>query len=100
VPGTPERLAATMRGLVTPGDPPRTPPAPARPASPLVLELLITRYQPLTGQASLAGAAARIPFHGWIDLMGVIGTLCGDHPTSPPPIRRSGGAPTSSEITS
>jgi hypothetical protein len=42
----------------------------------LVLELIITEPQPLTGQVGPAGTPDRIPFRGWIDLMSAINTLC------------------------
>ena len=43
----------------------------------LTLELVIFRSQPLSGQIGPAGAPDRIAFHGWIDLMSAIHTLCG-----------------------
>ena len=45
----------------------------------LTLELDISGVEPLTGHVGPADAPDRIPFHGWIDLMSAIRTLC-DHP--------------------
>lgn len=50
----------------------------------LTLELVIFRSQPLSGQIGLAGAPDRIAFHGWIDLMSAVHTLCGDGADIPP----------------
>src|SRR5271166_5786974 len=44
-------------------------------ASPLVLELVITGTEPLSGTVGPAGSQWRLAFHGWIDLMIAIGTL-------------------------
>jgi len=50
-----------------------------------VLELVVCGSQPLSGQVGPAGAPHRIPFHGWIDLMSAIHTLCAsaDNPPAP-----------------
>ena len=42
----------------------------------LILELDVCRSEPLAGHVGPAGAPERIPFHGWIDLMSAIHTLC------------------------
>jgi hypothetical protein len=57
----------------------------AGPGEWLVLELVIASSQPLSGRVGSAGAAHRIPFHGWIDLMSAIHTLCAsaDNPPGP-----------------
>lgn len=65
------------------GDPPSTRPSGARPQRQVVLELVITEPQPLSGQVGLAGTADRIPFRGWIDLMSAINTLCDDGTGTP-----------------
>jgi hypothetical protein len=49
----------------------------------LVLELVICGSQPLSGQVGPAGAPHCIPFHGWIDLMSAIHTLCASADSSP-----------------
>ena len=57
----------------------------AGPGESLVLELVISGSQPLSGQVGPASAPHRIPFHGWIDLMSAIHTLCAsaDNPPAP-----------------
>jgi len=57
----------------------------AGPGEWLVLELVISSSQPLSGQVGPAGAKHRIPFHGWIDLMTAVHTLCAsaDNPAAP-----------------
>jgi hypothetical protein len=57
----------------------------ARPEEWLVLELVISSSQPLSGQVGPVGALHRIRFHGWIDLMGAIHTLSAsaDNPPAP-----------------
>jgi hypothetical protein len=57
----------------------------AGPGEWLALELVICGSQPLSGQVGPAGAPHRIPFHGWIDLMSAIHTLCAsaDNPPAP-----------------
>lgn len=57
----------------------------AGPGEWLVLELVISSPQPLSGQVGPAGALHRIRFHGWIDLMSAIHTLCAT--TDNPPAR-------------
>ncbi len=47
---------------------------PDRPAS-VVLELVIAGTEPLSGTVGLAGSGPRRAFHGWIDLMSIIGAL-------------------------
>jgi hypothetical protein len=42
----------------------------------LTLELDVSGSEPLAGQVGPAGTPKRIPFHGWIDLMSAIHTLC------------------------
>jgi hypothetical protein len=42
----------------------------------LTLELVIFRSQPLSGQIGPAGTPDGSAFHGWIDLMSAIHTLC------------------------
>ena len=73
-----------MGRLMTSGDPSSSRTGGASPPSPLIVELHIAGLQPLSGHASLPGAAAPISFHGWIDLMSAIGTLCADQATSAP----------------
>jgi hypothetical protein len=50
----------------------------------LVFELVISGSQPLSGQIGPPGAPHRIPFHGWIDLMSAIHTLCHSSADNPP----------------
>jgi hypothetical protein len=57
----------------------------AGPERQLVLELVICGSQPLSGQVGPAGAPHRIPFHGWIDLMSAIHTLCASAGNPPAP---------------
>ena len=73
-----------MGWLMTSGDLPSSRTGGTSLPSPLIVELRIAGLQPLSGHASLPGAAAPIPFHGWIDLMSAIGTLYADQATSPP----------------
>jgi hypothetical protein len=42
----------------------------------LTLELDVSGSEPLSGHVGPAGTPERIPFHGWIDLMSAIRTLC------------------------
>jgi hypothetical protein len=46
-----------------------------RPASPLVLELVIAGTEPLSGTVRAAGGEVPIAFHGWIDLMSALSSL-------------------------
>jgi hypothetical protein len=64
---------------------PRTQAGEAGPAERLVLELVIASSQPLSGQVGLAGTPHRIRFHGWIDLMSAIPTLCAGAGNPPAP---------------
>jgi len=57
----------------------------ARPGERLVLELVISSPQPLSGQVGPAGTPHRIPFHGWIDLMSAIHTLSANADSPPAP---------------
>jgi hypothetical protein len=50
----------------------------------LALELDISEPEPLSGLVGLAGTSDRIAFHGWIDLMSAIHTLCADNVGNPP----------------
>lgn len=50
----------------------------------LTLDLDISGLEPLTGQIGLAGGPDRIAFHGWIDLMSAIRTLCDGAATTSP----------------
>ena len=56
----------------------------ARPGHRLALELVISEPEPLSGLVGLAGTPDRIAFHGWIDLMSAIHTLCADNVGHPP----------------
>jgi hypothetical protein len=44
-------------------------------ASPLVLELVITGTEPVSGTVGPVDGAGPIAFHGWIDLMGALSSL-------------------------
>jgi len=57
----------------------------AGPGECLVLELVISSSQPLSGQVGLADTPHRIPFHGWIDLMSAIHTLSANADNPPTP---------------
>ena len=50
----------------------------------LTLDLDICGLQPLTGHIGPAGGPGRIAFHGWIDLMSAIRTLCDGAATTSP----------------
>jgi hypothetical protein len=54
-----------------------------RPGHRLVLELVISEPEPLSGMVGPADAPHRVAFHGWIDLMSAIHTLCADNPPAP-----------------
>ena len=51
---------------------------------PLVLELVISESDPLTGLVGPAGSTDRLCFRGWIDLMSAVATLFAGHADSPP----------------
>jgi hypothetical protein len=56
----------------------------------LTLELVIFGSHPLSGQIGPVGTPDRIAFHGWIDLMSAIHTLCDDRAdTLPAPSRQA-----------
>ena len=57
----------------------------AGPGEWLVLKLVISSSQPLSGQVGLAGTPHRIPFRGWIDLMSAIHTLSANADNPPTP---------------
>jgi hypothetical protein len=57
----------------------------AGPGEQLVLELVISSSQPLSGQVGPAGTPHRILFHGWIDLMSAIHTLSANADSPPAP---------------
>ena len=59
-------------------------PGGTRPQQRLVLELVISEPEPLSGMVGPAGAPHRVAFHGWIDLMSAIHTLCADDSGNPP----------------
>lgn len=44
----------------------------------LVLELSLTGADPITGSIGVAGGPPPMLFHGWIDLMSAINSLCAD----------------------
>jgi hypothetical protein len=50
---------------------------------PIVLELVITGTEPLSGTIGLAGSSRRSQFRGWIDLMSVITALRSGGPDDP-----------------
>ena len=54
-----------------------TEPATQRPGTdpPLVLELVIVGTDPISGTVGRAGDGDRHAFHGWIDLMSLMGSL-------------------------
>ena len=64
----------------------------------LVLELVLAAGEPLSGTVGPIGGTARVPIHGWIALMSVIGqlraTAGGAGPLSGPG-RPDGGGPSS-----
>ena len=55
-----------------------------RPEHRFVLELVISEPEPLSGMVGPADAPHRVAFHGWIDLMSAIHTLCADNVGKPP----------------
>ena len=55
-----------------------------RPEHRLVLELIICEPEPLSGLVAPASTQGRIGFHGWIDLMSAIHTLCANRTHNPP----------------
>ena len=57
----------------------------AGPGERLVLQLVISSSQPLSGQVGRADTPHRIPFHGWIDLMSAIHTLSANADSPPAP---------------
>jgi hypothetical protein len=48
---------------------------------PLVLELVISATNPLSGTVGRSGGNAPVVFRGWIDLMGAISALSAGHGT-------------------
>jgi hypothetical protein len=62
-----------------------TQPGEAGPGECLVLELVISSSQPLSGQVGPAGTPHRIPFHGWIDLMSAVHLLSANADNPPAP---------------
>ena len=54
-----------------------------QPGQRLVLELVISEPEPLSGMVGPADAPHRVAFHGWIDLMSAIHTLCADNAGNP-----------------
>jgi len=56
----------------------------AAPEHRLVLELVIAALEPFSGLVGLVDAPDRIPFHGWIDLMSAVHTLCDRGAAAPP----------------
>ncbi|HXW45162.1 MAG TPA: hypothetical protein VEL03_10265 [Streptosporangiaceae bacterium] len=54
------------------------------PGLPLVLELVITAAEPLSGTVAVAGSQRPQEFHGWIDLMSAISLLREGREADPP----------------